>query len=344
MKRESTFYFNESFELELGGYLPGFQLRYTTLGKLNATRDNVVWVCHALTGSSDFTAWWGDLFTRDSVYNPEENFIICANMLGSCYGSTHAFSINPETEKIYFHEFPTLTNRDMVRAFDLLRRSLGIHSVHTLIGGSLGGQQALEWAIQEPDIFEHLIPIATNAQHSPWGIAFNEAQRMAIAADTSWKTSDYLAGAEGLKAARAIGMISYRTYDTFQKTQAEPSSTVTDQFRAATYQQYQGKKLAKRFNAFSYWALSKMMDSHNVGRGSDSVEKALSRIKAKTLVIGIDSDLLFPIPEQLLLADHIPHADFHNLHSLYGHDGFLIEYKQLKKILHTFYKTTTVTL
>ena len=342
MKHESTFYFNESFELELGGYLPGFQLRYTTLGKLNATRDNVVWVCHALTGNSDVSTWWNALFSRGSVFNPEEHFIICANILGSSYGSTNAFSVNPETAKIYFHDFPALTNRDVVRAFDLLRRSLGISSVHTLIGGSLGGQHVLEWAIQEPDIFEHVIPIATNAYHSPWGIAFNEAQRMAIAADVSWKTNDYLAGSEGLKAARAIGMLSYRTYDTFDQTQTESSSETTDQFRAATYQQYQGKKLQLRFNAFSYFALSKMMDSHHVGRGRTSTQEALQKIKARVLVIGIDSDILFPVQEQLFLATHIPQADIQTINSLYGHDGFLVEFNQLTRILKKFYKTTSI--
>ena len=342
MKHESTFYFNESFQLELGGYLPGFQLRYTTLGKLNSSRDNVVWVCHALTGSSDVTSWWHSLFTQEGVYNPDEYFIICANMPGSAYGSTNAFSVNPENGKIYFHEFPTLTNRDVVRAFDLLRRSLGIYSVHTLIGGSLGGQQVLEWAIQEPDVFEHVVPIATNAQHSPWGIAFNEAQRMAIAADASWKTNDYLAGAEGLKAARAIGMISYRTYDTFHKTQRETTDDTTADYKAATYQRYQGLKLSRRFNAFSYWALSKMMDSHNVGRDRGGVEGALRNIKARTLVVGIDSDLLFPIQEQLLLAEKINDADIAILQSLYGHDGFLVEFEQLNNALKKFYKEQNV--
>jgi homoserine O-acetyltransferase/O-succinyltransferase len=339
MKHESTFYFNESFQLELGGYLPGFQLRYTTLGKLNASRDNVVWVCHALTGSADFSAWWKELFAEGSVFDSREYFIICANIIGSNYGSTNAFSINPENDKTYFHDFPTLTNRDVVRAFDLLRRSLGIYSVHTLIGGSLGGQQVLEWAIQEPDLFEHIVPIATNAQHSPWGIAFNEAQRMAIAADASWKHSDYLAGNEGMKAARAMGMISYRTYDTFQQTQAEDTDTTVEDFRAATYQRYQGLKLSKRFNAFSYWTLSKMMDSHQVGRERGGIEAALKTIKARTLVVGIDSDLLFPLHEQLLLAEKIQDADIAILQSLYGHDGFLVEFEQLKKALKKFYTT-----
>jgi homoserine O-acetyltransferase/O-succinyltransferase len=342
MKHESIFYFNEPFELELGGALHDFHLRYTTLGRLNATRDNVIWVCHALTGNSDFTTWWEELFTADSPLDPEKYFIVCANMLGSCYGSTGPFSANAESGGVYFHSFPTLTNRDVVRAFNLLRKSLGIYSVHTLIGGSLGGQQVLEWAIQEPEIFEHMIPIATNAQHSPWGIAFNEAQRMAIAADASWKENDFLAGAEGLKAARAVGILSYRSYETFQQTQEEKLQHTTDNFRAATYQQYQGKKLTKRFNAFSYWTLSKMMDSHNVGRNRGGVEEALKRIKAKTLVVGVDSDILFPVQEQLLLAETIPSADLQTIQSLYGHDGFLVELEQLKEIIKKFYKTTEV--
>jgi homoserine O-acetyltransferase len=276
------------------------------------------------------------------VYSPDKYFIVCANILGSCYGSTNAFSINPETEGIYFHDFPTLTNRDVVRAFDLLRRSLGIHSVHTLIGGSLGGQQVLEWAIQEPDVFEHIIPIATNAAHSPWGIAFNEAQRMAIASDATWKNNDYLAGSEGLKAARAIGMLSYRTYDTYQQTQSEPDDETTDVFKAATYQQYQGQKLLKRFNAFSYWTLTKMMDSQQVGRDRSGIDNALQKIKAKTLVIGIDSDILFPLTEQLLLAEKIPQADIAIMQSLYGHDGFLIEYDQLINAITKFYQQAEV--
>ncbi len=337
MKQEATFYFNESFELELGGYLPGFQLRYVTLGQLNANRDNVVWVCHALTGSADVTAWWGPLFGEQGVYNPEKYFIVCANMLGSCYGSTNAFSRHPETDAIYFHDFPTLTNRDVVRAFDLLRISLGISSIHTLIGGSLGGQQVLEWAIQEPDVFEYIIPIATSAQHSAWGIAFNEAQRMAIEADRTWHRNDYLAGAEGLKAARAIGMLSYRTYDTYLKAQSEESAAIADNFKAATYQRYQGEKLLKRFNAFAYYTLTKMMDSHHVGRNRGEVAEILKLIKAKTLVIGIDSDLLFPLHEQVFLAEHIPGADLAIIQSLYGHDGFLVEYDQLTKVLEKFY-------
>ena len=337
-KYDHTFQYTHPFRLEAGGSLPGFQLHYTTVGKLNHDRSNIIWVCHALTGSSDFTDWWGDLFREGSTFDPRHYFIICANMLGGCYGSTGPLDVNPETGKPFHHTFPVLTNNDIVAAFDLLREELRIDKIHTLLGGSLGGQQVLTWAVQKPELFEHIIPIACNAFHSPWGIAFNEAQRMAIEADNSWKENDNLAGAEGLKAARAIGMISYRHYETFNQTQAEKTNDKLDEFRAATYQRYQGQKLVDRFNAFSYWTFTKVMDSHNVGRNRVSVKEALAAITAKTLVISIDSDILFPPSEQKFLAEYIRHAQYKEITSLYGHDGFLVEFDQLDTILKQFYQ------
>jgi homoserine O-acetyltransferase/O-succinyltransferase len=338
-RTDHTFHYNNPFELEGAGTLPSFQLKYTTAGRLNAERNNVVWICHALTGSSDFTDWWGGLFTADGPFDASKHFIICANLLGGCYGSTGPLSYQPSTGKPYYHNFPILTIRDVVGAFDLLRQHLKIDKVHTLIGGSLGGQQVLEWAILKPDVFEFILPIACNAAHSPWGIAFNEAQRLAIQADPTWKENDPRAGMEGLKAARAIGMISYRQYETYQATQAEKNNEVTDDFRASTYQRYQGDKLANRFNTFTYWLLSKLMDSHNVGRKRESIPAALKTIKAKTLIIGIDSDVLFPLSEQKFLADQIPGAKLEVISSLYGHDGFLVEFEHMKKIIKLFFKT-----
>lgn len=345
-KNDNTFHYNLPFELEAGGKLPGFQLRYTTLGSLNQQRNNVIWVCHALTGSSDFTSWWGGLFKEGSVFDPRHYFIICANMLGGCYGATGPLSINPETGNPYYHSFPLVTNRDVVRSFDLLRQHLGIEKIHTLIGGSLGGQQVLEWAILQPDVFHHIIPLACNAWHSPWGVAFNEAQRMAIEADPTWKGNEPRAGMEGLKAARAIGMISYRHYETFLHTQEEKNAGKLDDLRAASYQRYQGQKLANRFNAFTYWLLSKMMDNHHLGRGRKSAQDSLRQIKATALVIGIDTDLLFPVQEQQFIADNIPQSTFAVLKSLYGHDGFLVEFDQINTTIRHFYqkKLSAITL
>ncbi len=339
MKRQDhIFRYPLSFELESGKSLSGFQLQYTTLGNLHADKSNVVWVCHALSGSSNFSDWWNELFREGAFFDPNEYFIIAANTLGGCYGSTGPLSLNPQLQKSYYHDFPQVTNHDIARAFDLLREELGFTTIHTLIGGSLGGQQVLEWAIQKPAVFQHLIPIACNAFHSPWGIAFNESQRMAIETDSTWSDQDHQAGINGLKTARAIGMISYRHYHTYNDTQCEKTSNKTDDFFAASYQRYQGQKLASRFNAFTYWFLSKAMDSHNVGRNRNSAEDALQKIKARTLVVGIDSDILFPIEEQKYLADHIPNASLQIITSRYGHDGFLVEFNQLNEILTTFYK------
>lgn len=344
LKTDHTFHFNDSFELESGESLSSFQLKFTTIGNLNEERTNVVWVCHALTGSADFTDWWSGLFSTDGPFDPEKYFIICANILGGCYGSTGPLSLKPNSSRAYFHDFPVLTNRDVVRAFDLLRLELKIKEIHAIIGGSLGGQQVLEWAILQPKIFQHIIPIASNAVHSPWGIAFNEAQRLAIEADATWKENDARAGMEGLKAARAMGMISYRHYNTYAETQNEKTTDKTDDFRAATYQRYQGEKLANRFNAFTYWALSKMMDSHNVGRKRTSVEAALKEIQASALVIGIESDILFPLREQKFISQHIPKATLEVIHSTYGHDGFLVECDQLKNIIKHYFKKSYSTV
>ncbi|WP_299820685.1 homoserine O-acetyltransferase [uncultured Pontibacter sp.] len=342
MPEHHTYHYQKQFRLESGATLPGFQLAYTTYGRLNSQKDNVVWVCHALTGSSDFTDWWGELFGPGKVYDPADWFIVCANTLGGCYGSTGPLSVNPNTLKPYFHDFPQLTNRDIVSSFDLLRQELGLEQVHTLLGGSLGGQQALEWALLQPDVFKKLIHVASNARHSPWGIAFNESQRMAIRQDPSWASYSETAGQEGLKTARAIAMLSYRHYNTYEQTQQEPGNSITDNFRAATYQVYQGEKLVSRFNAYTYWQLSKAMDSHNVGRGRGGVEKALQRLKAKALFVGVDTDILFPVQEQQWLHEQVPDSYFYLIKSDYGHDGFLVECDQLAQAITLFYENDSV--
>ncbi|MEP2668390.1 MAG: homoserine O-acetyltransferase [Cyclobacteriaceae bacterium] len=335
------YHHNNSFKLESGSALPGFQLKYTTLGKLNPERSNVVWVCHALTGDSFFNEWWEGLFLEGSVFDPNDYFIICANVLGGCYGSTGPLSMNPKTEQPFYHDFPIITNHDIVMAFDQLRVHLGIERIHTLIGASLGGQQVLTWAIQRPEIFEHIIPIACNAKHSPWGIAINEAQRMAITADQTWNSKTTKAGSEGLKAARAISMPTFRSFEAYE-SQSDEDDQKLDGYNAASYQRYQGEKLANRFNAFSYWTLTEVMDNHNVGRGFESLTEALNKIQAKALVVGIDSDVLFPTVEQEFIYKNIRNAQFEIIQSKYGHDAFLIEINKLKSIIQFFFKSKFV--
>ncbi len=324
-------YFNTgvAFELENGQVLPDLQIAYHTYGHLNATGSNVVWVCHALTANSDVVAWWPGLAGNGCVINPEDQFIICANVVGSHYGTTGPLSVDAKTGLPFYHLFPELTIRDMVKAHQLLARHLQIEKINLLIGGSLGGQQALEWSISEPNRIINLVLLATNAQHSPWGIAFNESQRLAIYADRTYFAASANGGAKGLKAARSIALLSYRHYQTYQHTQFEEDNARIGGYKAASYQQYQGEKLVSRFNAFSYVRLGQAMDSHNVGRGRASVTKALESVRAKTLVIGIDSDLLFPTNEQEFLARHIPNSVYFEIKSAYGHDGFLLEVEKI---------------
>ncbi|TAE31811.1 MAG: homoserine O-acetyltransferase [Cytophagales bacterium] len=333
------FDYKYSFPLEAGGTLPGFRLAYTTFGTLQNDGSNVIWVCHALTGNADPTDWWNGMVGPGKYYDPAKWFVVCANVIGSCYGSTGPLSINPETNEPFYHDFPIITIRDMVGALDLLRQELGIEQIHACIGGSVGGQQAVEWAIMQPGLIENLVLIATNAVHSPWGIAFNESQRMAIEADATWPERRADAGAVGMKAARAMALISYRNYDTYGFTQALDNNEQIDNYKASGYQRYQGDKIVQRFNAFTYWTLSKVMDSHNVGRNRGSIPRALETIRARTLVVGIRSDVLFPPVEQQFLARHIPNAVYEEIDSLYGHDGFLIEFRPLTQIIRKWLET-----
>lgn len=327
--------------MESGNTLPGFHLAYTTYGELNETKDNVVWVFHALTANSDATEWWHGLVGEGKLFDPARYFIIGVNMPGSCYGSIGPLDINTETNEPYYHDFPFFTVKDMIKAYKPLREYLGIRKIHVGIGGSMGGQQLLEWAIEEPGLFEFIFPIATNAFHSAWGIAFNESQRLSIECDASWKEKNDNAGIDGMKVARGIALISYRNYITYNASQAEDGNEKIEHFKTSSYQRYQGEKLAKRFNAFSYYFLSKGMDSHNVGRHRESVEAALQQIKAKTFAIGITTDILFPATEQEFIADNIPGAAFTTIHSNYGHDGFLLEFEQIENLISEFLTSQT---
>ncbi len=331
----NTLYYRQPFQLESGVSLPEIEIAYHTCGKLNANRDNVIWICHALTADSNVTDWWAGLVGTDKLLDPTKYFIVCANMLGSCYGTTGPTSINPETNKPYAQHFPVITVRDMVKAHQILCKHLNINRIHLALGGSMGGQQTIEWAISQPDLFEKISLIASNAKHSPWGIAFNESQRMAIEADNTLYDGTKEAGRKGLEAARAIAMVSYRHYDTYAMTQMDEEEKLSN-FKAASYQRYQGHKLWKRFDPFSYIRLSQAMDSHNVGRNRGGLAVALSKIKAPTLSIGIQSDVLFPVSEQRFMAQNIFNAQFEIIDSLYGHDGFLIEYSKLHTIMEAF--------
>ena len=338
--KEHTFYLPDPFRLESGDALAGAHVAYRTWGQLSAARDNVVWVCHALTANADVLDWWPGLFGEGHFFDPTDWFIVCANVLGSCYGSTCPLDPDPATGLGRYQRFPLLTVRDLVAAHEALRQELGLARVHTLIGGSLGGQQALEWAVSRPEVFEHLVVIATSARHSAWGIAFNEAQRLAIEADATYHEGRPGGGDAGLAAARAVALLSYRGYDAYASTQTEPDDNRLSGFRASSYQRYQGDKLVARFDAYSYVALTYAMDSHHLGRGRGGVAAALAGIRARTLVLGITSDVLFPLAEQRTIAQGIAGAVYGELDSSFGHDGFLLETVKITQALEVFYAAT----
>lgn len=300
----------KDFTLESGTEISDINIAYEIFGEFSPSK-KIVWVCHALTANSNVEDWWNGLFGDNDLFNSDNYTIICANILGSCYGTSFR-----SEEKL-----PIISIRDIVAMHEKLADFLNISKIDILIGGSLGGMQALEWSVSNPDFIKNLFVIATNAKHSPWGIAFNEAQRMALNSNEN-----------GIEAARAIALLSYRSYDAFNKTQKDDEEKL-DYFRAASYQNYQGEKLKKRFTKESYWMLSKSMDSHNLGRNRRSPETALSKITAKTLVIGIESDILFPAVEQEFLSKHIKNCRLKIIKSLYGHDGFLLETKKIAKAI-----------
>ncbi len=326
--------YTEDFILENGKHLSGLTIAFKTHGKLNADKNNVVWVCHALTANADAADWWKGLVGEGCIIDPEKYFIVGANMLGSCYGTTGPLSINPKTNQPYYSDFPSVTIRDMVHAHILLRKHLGIENVFLLMGGSMGGYQVLEWSMMEKNIIQNIFLIATSPSESAWGVAVHTAQRLAIEADSTWLEHKPDAGSMGLKAARAIGMLTYRNYGIYQEKQTDPDPEKIDGFKVSSYIIYQGDKLVKRFNAYCYWLLTKSMDSHHLGRkrGGDLI-KALQSINQKTLIIGIKSDILCPLDEQRFMATHLPNADLIEIDSAYGHDGFIIETKQITEHL-----------
>lgn len=327
--------YKQPFKLENGDTLPEVTIAYNTYGKFDG--DNAIWVCHALTANSDVEDWWANAVSEAGFLNPHRHFIVCANVLGSHYGTTGPLSTNPQTGEPYYNSFPFITVRDMVNVHYLLADHLGINHAAAVVGSSIGGFQAMEMALIRPEFAKKLILIATAARSQPWAIAFNESQRMAIETDSSFGERDQSAGSKGMKAARSIGLLSYRGSSAYNATQQENDNMYKlSGFRATTYQQYQGEKLTRRFDAYSYYRLSQAFDSHNVGRYRGGVESALGQIECPTMIVGISTDIIFPVSEQIFLYKHIKNATLQMLSSEFGHDGFLVEYEKLNQIMIPF--------
>lgn len=333
-----TYTYPHSVVLESGEILPSLTIAYDTFGRMSPARDNVIWVCHALTANSDVADWWPHTVERGRFLDPERYFVVCADFLGSPYGTTCPLDIDPATGEKWYYDFPHFTVRDMVRCHELLAEHLGIDRVRLLIGSSIGGFQCLEWCVMRPDFAQCAAFIATAPRTAPWAAAFNESQRMAIRLDPSWGERRDDAGAAGMAVARSIALLSYRggaAYDrTQQDTPAQSGSLFTR--RAHSYQIYQGEKLRRRFNAFSYWRISEAVDSHDLTRGRGELSEVLGGIRARSLVVAISSDILFPPSDHEPLVRHIPRAEYHVIESDFGHDGFLVEYEQLDRIITDF--------
>lgn len=326
-------------KLESGEVLPELTIAYHTYGKLNDDKSNVIWVMHGLTANSDVADWWPGTVGSGLFLDPEKYFIVCANVLGSCYGTTGPSSVNPQTGHPWFDTFPRITIRDMVEVHRRLASHLEIEKIHELIGVSLGGFQAIEWAVTDPEIAENVMFCATDASCSPWLAAFNQTMYMAIRSDATYGELRVDAAPKGLSTARAIALISYRGPFAYNMSQKD-SEEKPDPFfhRVQTYQEYQGKKLCDRFDVYSYVRICESGDSHDVGRGRNGIANALSRISSNTLVVGITSDILFPPSTQKDLADHIPGSVYEEMSSDFGHDGFLIEHRQLNEIMKRWRK------
>ncbi len=334
-----TYSHDRPFRLESGVELPSLEIAYNTYGTMNPDRSNVVWVCHALTANSDVADWWPHTVETGCFLDPAKWFVVCANILGSHYGTTGPLSVNPATGTPYYGDFPDFTIRDMVAVHRVLADALGIGRIHALVGSSVGGFQAVEWAVDDPERFDKLVLIATAPVATPWAIAIDETQRMAIEADPTYGERRPDAAMAGLAAARAIGLLTYRGGEGYNLTQreTEPGKLLPRAaHRPCSYQQYQGLKLCRRYNAYSYVKILDAFDTHDVGRSRGGLEKALSRISAQTMTVGITTDMIFPPAEMRRLAAAIPGAAYEELASDFGHDGFLVEHQRLNDILTKF--------
>lgn len=329
----------EPFRLENGDSLQNLRIAYRTWGTLAPTRDNAVLICHALTGSADADEWWEGVFGSGRAIDPEHDFVICSNVLGSCYGTTGPTSPSPPGGSHWGPSFPDVTVRDMVRLQGILLDALGVDRLRLVIGGSLGGMQALEWAATYPERVDAFVAIATSGRHSPWCISLSEAQRSAIQADSRWKDGWYTPNEQpeqGLSAARMMAMCSYRSPRSLDEKFGRDTDENAGIFQAESYLRYQGQKLANRFDANAYIKLTKAMDSHDLGRGRGDYHEVLRSIPTPGLVVAIDSDLLYPPAEQQELAFGIPGAKLAWIRSPHGHDSFLIETEQLNQSVTVF--------
>lgn len=353
------FIFAEPFNFESGGSIPELCLRHETYGRLNAAKDNAILICHALSGDHHCAGvhsmderkqgWWNFMVGPGKPIDTSRYFVICSNVLGGCQGSTGPGSINPATGKPYNLDFPKLTVRDMVKAQSLLIDSYGIDRLHAVIGGSMGGMQTLQWAIDYPERLGRYIALASGARHTAQAIAFNDTGRQAIISDPEWKQGNYAGDAgpaRGLAVARMMAHITYlsdvgmETKFGRKRRSDENSSLHFDvEFEVESYLRYQGQSFVTRFDANTYLYLTKALDRFDL-HGPESLDQTLSAVTASGLVVGFTSDWLYPphgnreVVEALLRQGK--DATYTELAMDFGHDSFLVRTPKLYELIHRF--------
>ena len=326
------------FALESGFRLPSVTVAYRTWGRLGPRGDNAVLVCHALTGSADVDRWWGALLGPGRALDPDRDFVVCSNVLGGCYGTTGPTSLRPGGQRRWGGDFPAVTVRDIVRAQAALLDGLGVRRLRLVVGGSLGGMQALEWALLFPDRVDAIAPIAVSARHSAWCIGLSEAQRQAIYADPRWRGGHYPPDdgpAAGLAVARQIAMCTYRSRASLE-ARFSRDEAANGGFAVESWLHHHGRALVDRFDANTYVTLTEAMDTHDVGRDRGGWREALATVNTPALVVSIDSDVLYPPVEQEELAAALPAGRLATLRSPHGHDAFLIEGEAMNELVKGF--------
>ncbi len=324
-----------TFELDSGAVLKDVSIGFERWGRLNEACNNVIVIGHSLTSSPNAKSWWSECVGPGKALDTDRYFVICANVIGSPYGSISPISVNPSTKEAYRGSLPQATVRDTVRLHKLLLDRLGVKGIAFAIGGSMGGMQALEWALYGPDYIRGIVPIAVGGRHSPWCIAWSEAQRQAIYADSNWKDGMYEPSAppfKGLATARMMAMVSYRSFSSFNFRFGR-SFHESGAFNAETWLQHHGEQLANRFDPACYVYLTRLMDTHDIAQSGKSYHAALSAITQPTLVIGIRSDVLYPLEEQEELFAALPNAELAIMEGPHGHDTFLIDQDELNQIV-----------
>ncbi len=342
--QKTTLFTEQPLSLMLGGQLDHIEIAYQTYGSLNAEKSNAVLICHALTGDAEpyfarpeASGWWQSFMGEGLALDTAKYFFICSNVLGGCKGSTSPASINPQTGKAYGSQFPKITVQDMVKVQKALLDYLGLSRLHAVIGGSFGGMQATQWAIDYPDFVDNIINLCSSLTLSAEAIGFNHVMRQAIINDPNFNNGDYYDGEpphRGLAIARMLGMLTYRTdiqlAKAFGRATKNEGQFWGDYFQVESYLSYQGQKFLARFDANTYLHLIRAMDLYDPSLGYENMKAALSRIKARYTLVAVANDQLFKLTDlhksKQLLEQNGVNLQYYEFASDYGHDAFLVDY------------------